>query len=101
MSKGTNLISEIGKYFKENDATSAIYYCLNHSDFIGAYTPCDMRLKPNGGDPRLRSRKRGERLIVLGWPEAPPEVPTYGGQHQPGASPQIREKSLTLSYERI
>ena len=24
MSKGTNLISEIGKYFKENDATSAM-----------------------------------------------------------------------------
>lgn len=21
----------------------AIYYCLNHSDFIGAYTSCDMR----------------------------------------------------------
>ena len=24
MNKGTNLISEIGKYFKENDATNAI-----------------------------------------------------------------------------
>ena len=24
MNKGTNLISEIGKYFKENDATSAM-----------------------------------------------------------------------------
>ena len=24
MGKGTNLISEIGKYFKENDATSAM-----------------------------------------------------------------------------
>ena len=73
MNKGTSFISEIGKYFKENDATSAIYYCLNHSDFIGAYTPCDMRFDrasltqlassdkpPDGGDPRLRTRKRGE-----------------------------------------
>ena len=32
------------------------------------FTPCDMRLKPDGGDPRLRLRKRGRAVDVLGWP---------------------------------
>lgn len=48
----------------------------------------DMRLKPDGGDPRLRLRKRGDGMIYSDGREAPPEVPTYGGLYHFSASPK-------------